>query len=224
MSDNSLENIRFLKKNTQQTPPAHQSAIRATIVKSRINCAKIIMGLHNFTDITHQFTFSDKSHIIGAFGLILRRVICPQNTDYYELIIESVKRGPPLEVLSFFTGPSFKDPTAGDLMFVVSLKEITYIMSKPKLSFEPDVFLEIARAIVPQKYAVFHHYEQYFGEDDEQMPRLLNPFSVPVDIFSLPARPEKRARSCLPTIENFFREPAVEVVEEEKQRIKKKRE
>jgi hypothetical protein len=38
-------------------------------------------------------------------------------------------------------------------------------------------------------------------------------------------RSEKRALSCLPTIENFSREPAVEVVEEEtnEKLIKKRR-
>jgi len=45
----------------------------------------------------------------------------------------------------------------------------------------------------------------------------LNLFSLPADMFSLPARPEKRQRSCVPMIEQFSSEPAVEVVEVEEE-------
>ena len=225
MSGNSA-NICFFFKKTQQIPPARQLGItREQVVKNRKNCAKMLIEVGKYSDMIQRFSFSNKYLTIGSFVLTLRRVKCPQNTFYYELILESVKRGPPLEILSFFSGPSFKDPTVGDPMFAVSLKEITDIMSQ--LRFDANVFLRIARAIVPPEYVVVMHHEQHLGEDDEQKPRLFNPFSIPVDLFSLPVRPEKRVRSCVQMIEQFFSEPAVEVVEVEEETnekpIKKRR-
>lgn len=215
MSGNSA-NIRVFFKNSQQNLPARQLGItRQQLVENRKNYAKTVINLGKYSDMIQRFSFSNKYGRIGSFVLTLRRVKCPQNTAYYELILESVKRGPPLEILSFFSGPSFKDPTLGDPMFAVSLslKEITDIMSE--LRFDADVFLRIARAIVPPEYVVVMHCDQHLGEDDEQKPRLFNPFSIPVDLFSLPVRPEKRQRSCVPMIEQFSSEPAVEVVKEE---------
>lgn len=221
MSGNSA-NIRVFFKNSQQNPPARQLGItREQLVKNRKNCAKMMIDVGKYSDMIQRFSFSNKYLTIGSFVLTLRRVKCPQNTFYYELILESVKRGPPLEILSFFSGPSFKDPTVGDPMFAVSLKEITDIMSQ--LRFDANVFLRISRAIVPPEYVVVMHREQHLGEDDEQKPRLFNPFSIPVDLFSLPVRPEKRQRGCIPMIEQFSSEPAVEVEEKTNEKPSKRR-
>lgn len=207
------KNIYDFFNKSQQLPPVRQLGItHKKLVNSRVNCVKTVINQGKYSDTKQLFSFSNRCRRIGLFVLTLRRVNCPQNTVYYELILESVKRGPQIEVFSFFIGPSFKDPTAGDPMFVVSLKEITDIMSE--LRFDADVFLRIARAIVPPEYVVVMHHEQHLCEDDEQKQRLFNPFSIPVDLFSLQARPEKRQRSCVPTIENFSSKPAVEVVEE----------
>lgn len=191
-------------KNLQQ-PVRQLGMTRPQIVESRKHCAKNIIALGKYSDSTSFFTFSNKYGIIGSFVLTLIRVNCPQNTVYYELNLESVKKGPQIEVCSFFSGPLFKDPTAGDPMFVASLKEITDIMSE--LRFDADVFLRIAQAIVPKEYVVVMH-----KECDEQIPeRLFNPFSIPVDYFSVQMGPQKRARS------QFSSEPAVEVVDAKSQ-------
>jgi hypothetical protein len=201
MSERSI--IDFFK-NPQQ--PARQLGMtRPQIVQSRKQYAKNSIALGKCSDSTYFFTFSKRDSIIGSFVLIFEWVYCPQNTVYYELNLESVKKGPQIEVCSFFSGPLFKDPTAGDAMFVASLKEITDIMSE--LRFDTDVFLRIAQAIVPKEYVVVMH-----KECDEQIPeRLFNPFSIPVDYFSVQMGPQKRARS------QFSSEPAVEVVDAKSQ-------
>jgi hypothetical protein len=158
--------------------------------------------------------------------LIFIKLECPNGANYYELWFEFVRKGEPLQILSFFTaGASFKDPTGGNPIFNEFFPEITKILSESKL--EPDVFLRIARILVPKEYEVMMHLEQEPLNEDECMLqfRRLNPFSVPADFFGLRTRPEKRVRSCLPRIEQFSREPAVEVVEEEtnKNPIKKQK-
>ena len=206
-------NIRFFFKKPQQQPPAHQLGItREQIVQNRIKFAENMIALGNYSNFQFLFTFLSKFETIGSFVLTLRKVCCPQNTFFYELLLESVKRGSELEIISFMTaGPSLKDPKAGDQMFIVSLKEILNIFSE--LRFTPDVFLRIAREIVPKEYVVVMHHEC-----DEKIPeRLFNPFSIRVDYFSLPARPEKRARSYVQRNEQFSSEPAVEVVEVEEE-------
>ena len=182
------------------------------------------------TRIVHHFSFSQlkKSTLIGAFILILLKIKCPNGDNYYELQIESMRKGKPLTVLSFFTkGYCFKDPIKGNPMFNGFFSDITQILSE--LRFEPEVFLTIARILVPSLYEVTMHLEQKsLIEDDDYLEKFqkFNPFSIPADLFSLPmTRPEKRVRSCVPRIEQFSREPAVEVVEEEtnKKPIKKRR-
>lgn len=203
-------NINFFLQNPQQPPPARQLGItREQIVQNRIKCAKNMIAHGNYSNFQFLFTFLSKFETIGSFVLTLRKVCCPQNTFFYQLSLESVKRGPELEIISFMTaGPSLKDPKAGDQMFIVSLKEILIIFSE--MRFTPDVFLRIAREIVPKEYVVVMHHEC-----DEKIPELLfNPFSIRVDYFSFQTRPEKRVRSCVPRIEQFSSEPAVEVVEE----------
>lgn len=203
MSGNS-NSIRVFFKKPQQ--PAHQLGMtRQQIVESRINCAKTMIALGKFKHTIVMFTFSSNYGVIGSFALILKKVKCPQNTFFYLLSLESVRRGGEFEILSFMTaGSSLKDPKSGDPMFMVSLKEIFTIFSE--LRFTPDIFLRIARAIVPKEYVVVMH-----KECDEQIPeRLFNPFSIPVDYFSVQMGPQKRARS------QFSSEPAVEVVDEEK--------
>jgi hypothetical protein len=92
------------------------------------------------------------------------------------------------------------------------LKEILNIFSE--LRFTPDVFLRIAREIVPKEYVVVMHHECDEKCDEKIPERLFNPFSIKADYFSFQTRPEKRARSRIPRIEQFSSEPAVEVVEE----------
>lgn len=61
------------------------------------------------------------------------------SAKYVLLSLESVRRGPELVIISFMTGPSFKDPKSGDPIFLVFLKEISDIFSE--LRFTPDIFL-----------------------------------------------------------------------------------
>lgn len=189
----------------------------------------IYKNLVDITRIVHHFSFSkqEKSTPIGVFILILLKIKCPNRYNYYELQIESMKKGEPLKVLSFFTeGHCFKDPIEGNPMFNKFFPDITQILSG--LQFEPEVFMRIARILVPSLYEVTMHLDQKsLIEDDDYLEKFqkFNPFSIPADLFSLPARPEKRVRSCVPRIEQFSRELAVEVVEEEtnEKPIKKRR-
>jgi len=203
-------NINLVLHNPQQRPPARQLGItREQIVQNRIKCAKTMIAHGNYSNFQFLFTFLSKFKRIGSFVLTLRKVCCPQNTFFYQLSLESITRGTELEIISFMTaGPLLKDPKAGDPMFIVSLKEIFNIFSE--LRFTPDVFLRIAREIVPNEYVVVMHHEC-----DEKIPeQLFNPFSIKVDYFSFQTRLEKRVRTCVPRIEQFSSELAVEVVEE----------
>jgi hypothetical protein len=203
---------------------------RKALVANRVQVCRheLSRGRISITRTVHHFTYCERRNSIpiGAFILILVELKCPNGHNYYELLFEFVRKGEPLHVLSFFTaGGCFKDPTEGNPMFNDFFEEITQILAV--LRFEPDVFLKIARILVPRWYEVTMHLEQEPLIEDECMRQFqrLNPFSIRPDLFGLPARPEKRAQSCLPTIENFSREPAVEVVEEEtnKKPIKKRR-
>jgi hypothetical protein len=217
MEPRTPENLQFLKRSIifcQQKPP-----INLRIAERVQVCQRVIRrGRFPITRTVHHFTYSDRGNLnpIGAFSLIFVKLKCPNGHNYYELSLEFVRKGEPLHVLSFFTtGPFFKDPTEGNPMFNKVFEDIIQILSG--LRFEPDVFLRIARILVPRWYEVTMHLDQEPLIEDECMRQFqrLNPFSVPVDFFSLSmTRPEKRVRSCLPTIEQFSREPAVEVVEE----------
>ena len=215
-------NINFLNQLRQLINFRQQPAIdpRTALVEGRLKLCRneLSRGRFPITRNVHRFTYSERINSIpnGAFSLILVKLECPNGYNYHELWIEFVRKGDPLHVLSFFTaGACFKDPTEGNPMFNEVFEDITQILSG--LRFEPDVFLRIARILVPRWYEVTMHLEQEPLIEDECMRQFqrLNPFSIPADFFSLPARPEKRAQSCLPTIENFSRERAVEVVEEE---------
>jgi hypothetical protein len=190
---------------------------QAAINRKKLGKNELSRGRVPITRTVHHFTYSERqgSIPIGAFSLIFVELECP-NGHYHELRLEIVRKGEPLQILSFFTaGGCFKDPTEGNPIFNEYFQEIAQILSG--LRFEPNVFLRIARILVPRWYEVTIHLEQEPLIEDECMRQFrgLNPFSVPADFFGLPARPEKRDRSCLPTIEQFSREPAVEVVEEE---------
>lgn len=227
--DSTQQNLSFLKR---LMTPRQQPAIdhRKELVASRIQLCRreLSRGRSPITRTVHNFTYSERENSIpiGAFSLIFVELKCPNRHNYHELWLEFVRKGEPLQILSFFTaGASFKDPTEGNPMFNDFFQEITQILAV--LRFEPDVFLRIARILVPRWYEVTIHLEQEPLIEDECMRQFqrLNPFSVRPDLFGLPARPEKRAQSCLTTIENFSREPAVEVVEEEtnEKPIKKRR-
>ncbi len=202
----------------------HQQAInhRAIVVAGRVRLCKHELRRRRFPSIrtVYYFTYSDrKGYIpIGAFVLIFVKLECPNGANYHELWLEFVGKGEPLQILSFFTaGASFKDPTEGNPMFNEVIPDISQILSG--LRFEPDVFLRIARILVPRWYELTMHLDQEPLSEDGCMRQFqrLNLFSLPADLFSLRARPEKRARSRIPTIENFSREPAVEVVEVEEE-------
>ena len=185
-----------------QNPPA-----REKLVKSIRECARTMIVLGNYSESQFSFTLWSKSKIRGSFVLIFRRVFCSRDTFFNQLLFESVKKGSRLEILSFFTDMfSLKDQAAGDLMFKGYLTEIHRIFSV--LRFESDVFLRIARAIVPPEYAVVMHR----SEDNEQGRRLFNPFCIGVDYFGLKVRPDKRSRNPKFVPEDL---QAVEVVENE---------
>ena len=167
------------------------------------------------TRTAHHFTYSERkdSIPIGAFILILIKLQCPNGYTYYELWLEFVRKGERLQILSFFTiGLFFKDPTEGNAMFNEVIPDIIQILSG--LRFEPDVFLGIARKIVPRWYEVTMHLDQEpFIEDDFMRQfQLFNPFSIRPDYFGLPERPVKRARILQFVAEDL---QAVEVVNEE---------
>jgi hypothetical protein len=200
------------------------------LVASRVQLCRRELSRRRFpiTRMVHHFTYSEleKSIPIGAFSLIFVKLECPNGHNYHELCLEFVRKGEPLHVLSFFTtGPFFKDSTEGNPMFNEVIPDITQILSG--LQFEPDVFLRIARILVPRCYEETMHLDQEPLIEDDCMRQFqrLNLFSLPADLFSLPARLEKRVRSRVPRIEQFSRELAVEVVEEEtnKKPIKKRR-
>lgn len=199
-------------------------------VAERIQLCRRELSRNRFqiTRNAYHFTYSERGNLfpIRAFVLIFVKLECPNGHNYYELWLEFVRKGEPLQVLSFFTtGVCFKDPTEGNPMFNKVFEDIIQILSG--LRFEPDVFLRIARILVPRWYEVTMHLEQEPLIEDDCMRQFqrLNLFSIPADFFSLPASPEKRARICLPRIEQFSSEPAVEVVEEEtnEKPIKKRR-
>jgi len=214
----NFHNINICLPEPQHVSVNNFGMTRLKIVQSRINYAKMRISVDDYSVLKYLFTFSSKYGVIGSFAFILKKVICPKNTLFYQLSLESVRRGPELEILSFMTtGPILKDSKSGDPMFLVVLKEILTIFSE--LRFTPDIFLKIARAIVPPEYVVVMHNEP----DQEIAQQLFNPFSIPVDYFSVQTRPEKRQRSCVPRIEQFSKELAVEVVEEEKNEKPSKR-
>ena len=202
--------------------PLRRPAInpRTALVVSRVQfCrSKLLRGYSPNKRIVYHFTYSERvnSIPIGAFSLIFVELKCPDGHNYHELCLEFVRKGEPLQVLSLFTiGSLFKDPTEGNPMFNEVFQEI--IQNLSGLRFEPDVFLRIARILVPRWYEVTMHLDQEPLSEDDCMRQFqrLNLFSLPADLFSLPARREKRVRSCLPRIEQFSSEPAVEVVDEE---------
>jgi hypothetical protein len=185
-----------------QNPPA-----RAELVQSIRQCARNMIVLRNYLESQFLFTFSSESKTIGSFVLIFRRVVCSRDTFFNQLLVESVKKGSRLEILSFFTDMfSLKDQAAGDRMFKGDLIEIIRIFSV--LRFESDVFLRIARAIVPPEYAVVMHR----SEDNEQGLLLFNPFCIGVDYFGLKVRLDKRSRNPKFVPKDL---QAVEVVENE---------
>jgi hypothetical protein len=215
----SQQNIKILNMLLKSR---HRPAInpRIAVVADRVQLCRRELSRGHFpiTRKAYHFTYSERqgSIPIRAFVLIFVKLECPNGHNYHELWLEFVGKGEPLQILSFFTaGASFKDQTEGNPIFNEYFQEIAQIFSG--LRFEADVFLRIARILVPRWYEVTIHLEQEPLIEDECMRQFqrLNPFSVRPDLFSLPARPEKRVRSCLPRIEQFSREPAVEVVEEE---------
>jgi hypothetical protein len=164
--------------------------------------------------------------------LILDKLKLPNGCDYSELSIEFVRKEQPLSILLFVSARSrLTDMIRGNPMFNYFFKDIGNILSGSGLQFTPEVFQKIARTITPKFYnEVTMHLdkEPLIEDDDDYLKKFqkFNPFSIPVDFFSLQmTRSEKRALSCLPTIENFSREPAVEVVEKEtnEKPIKKRR-
>jgi hypothetical protein len=215
----SKQNIKFLntllKSRQQQETDARRALVASRVQVCRHELSKRRSPIKR---TVHHFTFSERKNSIpiGAFVLIFVKLECPNGHNYHELWLEFVIKGEPLQILSFFTiGASLKDPTEGNPMFNEVIPDITQILSG--LRFEPEVFLRIARILVPRLYEVTMHLDQEPLSEDDCMRqfRELNLFSLPADLFSLPARPEKRVRSRVPTIEIFSREPAVEVVEEE---------
>lgn len=210
-------NLQLTKSPEQEKIDAREKGL---ILRVKYCRYMIYKNLVDITRIVHHFSFSkqEKSTPIGVFILILLKIKCPNGYNYYELQIESMKKGEPLKVLSFFTeGHWFKDPIEGNPMFNKCFPDITQILSG--LQFEPEVFMRIARILVPSLYEVTMHLDQKsLIEDDDYLEKFqkFNPFSIPADLFSLPmTRPEKRVRSCVPRIEQFSRKQAVEVVEEE---------
>jgi len=210
-------NINFLNQLKQLINVRQQPAIdpRTALVACRVQLCrrKLSRGCFPITRTVHHFTYSELKNSIpnGAFCLIFVELKCPNGHIYYELWIEFVRKGDQLHVLSFFTaGACFKDPTEGNPMFNEVFEDITQILSG--LRFEPDVFLRIARILVPRWYEVTMHLDQEPLIEDDYMEKFqkLNLFSVPPDFFSLQmTKPEKRARSCRSRIEQFS------VVEEE---------
>ena len=189
------QNLEILKQlmNSQQ-----QQAIEArrALVEHRTELCKRAIRRRSFpiTRTAHYFTYSERHGSIpkGAFILIFVKLECPNRANYYELSLEFVGKGEPLQVLSFFTtGPFFKDQTDGDARLNEFIRDIILILSE--LRFEPDVFLRIARILVPRWYEVTMHLDQEHYDYIEQFQRF-NPFSVPVDFFSLSERPVKRVR------------------------------
>lgn len=211
------QNLEFLNRLMMSR---QQQAInpRRALVAGRVQLCRRELLRRRFpiARTVYHFTYSERqgSIPIGAFVLIFVKLECPNGANYHELWLEFVGKGEPLQVLSFFTtGACFKDLTEGNPMFNEVIPDISQILSG--LRFEPDVFMRIARIIVPRWYEVTMHLDQEPLIDDDCMRQFqrLNLFSIPADVFSLPARPEKRVRSCLPRIEQFSSEPAVEVVE-----------
>lgn len=193
---------------------------RTELVAGRIQLCRRELFRRRFhiTRTAYHFTYSERqgSIPIGAFVLIFVKLECPNGANYHELWLEFVGKGEPFQVLSFFTtGACFKDLTEGNPMFNEVIPDFSQILSG--LQFEPEVFRRIARILVPRWYELTMHLDQEPLSEDNCMRQFqrLNLFSLPADVFSLPIRPEKRVRSCLPRIEQFSREPAVEVVEEE---------
>ena len=224
------QNLQFLNRSImfRQQQPINP---RTALVAGRVQLCRRELSRRRFpiTRTAHHFTYSKRKNSIpiGAFVLIFVKLECPNGANYHELWLEFVGKGEPLQVLSFFTiGPFFNDPTEGNPIFNEVIPDITQILSG--LQFEPEVFLRIARILVPRCDEVTMHLDQEPLIEDDCMDRFqrLNLFSIPPDFFSLPmTRPEKRVRSCVPRIEQFSSEPAVEVVEEEtnEKPIKKRR-
>ncbi len=215
------QNLEFLNRLMMSR---QQQAInpRTALVAGRVQLCQRELLRRRFPipRTVYHFTYSERqgSIPIGAFVLIFVELKCPNGHNYHELCLEFVRKGEPLQVLSFFTtGACFKDLTEGNPMFNEVIPDISQILSG--LRFEPDVFLRIARILVPRWYEVTMHLDQEPLIDDDCMRQFqrLNLFSIPADVFSLPARPEKRQRSCVPMIEQFSSEPAVEVVEVEEE-------
>lgn len=196
---------------------------RLELRNSRIKLCKKWLAERRFpiTRIKHCFTCSaepDRMIPNEEFYLILVKLKIPNKGNYYELWLESVGKGEPLQVLSFFSKESsFKDPTGENKMFNKVLPQIIEILSG--LRFEPDDFLRIARILVPESYEVTIHLDKasLIKEDNgiEQAFKRLNTFTVPdLSFEDQKNQMKKRAWSYVLGIQQFSEDRAVEVVDE----------
>ena len=196
---------------------------RLQFLKTRIKLCKDWLANARFpiTRIKHYFTCSAEPHRMipnEEICLILVKLKVPNKGNYHELWLESVGKGEPFQVLSFFSKESsFKDPIGENKMFNKVLPQIIEILSE--LRFEPDVFLRIARILVPESYKVTMHLDKasLVEEDNgiEQTFTRLNPFTVPdLSFEDQKNQMKKRALSYVLGIQQFSKDPPVEVVDE----------
>ena len=216
-NDTNLKMLEmFMKKQHDEDP-------RRQLRDSRIKLCKEWLAKRRFpiTRIKHCFTCSAESDRMipnEEFHLILVKLKIPNKGNYYELWLESVGKGEPLQVLSFFSKESsFKDPTGENKMFNKVLPQIIEILSG--LRFEPDDFLRIARILVPESYEVTMHLDKasLIEEDNgiEQAFKRLNTFTVPdLSFEDQKNQMKKRAWSYVLGIQQFSEDRAVEVVDE----------
>jgi hypothetical protein len=196
---------------------------RQRLLKNRIGLCKNWLAKARFpiTRIKHYFTCSAEPHRMipdEEICLILVKLKVPNKGHYYEFWIESVGKGEPLQVLSFFSKESsFQDPTGENKMFNKVLPRIIEILSR--LSFEPDDFMRIARILVPESYELTIHMDKasLIEEDNgiEQAFTRLSPFTVPdLSFEDEQIQMKKRTWSYVLGIQQFSKDHPVEVVDE----------
>jgi len=196
---------------------------RQRLLKNRIRLCKNWLAKARFpiTRIKHYFTCSAEPHRMipdEEICLILVKLKVPNKGNYYEFWIESVGKGEPLQVLSFFSKESsFKDPTGENKMFNKVLPRIIEILSR--LSFEPDDFMRIARILVPESYELTIHMDKASlieeDTDIEQAFTRLSPFTVPdLSFEDEQIQMKKRTWSYVLGIQQFSKDHPVEVVDE----------
>ena len=143
-----------------------------TITDDHFNSASVSLRLSNYRrELLSIFSFSEQDTIRGFFTLSIKEITIWNIYSYYELSIQPLRQGRPLQIVSswFLECLKFKGAIVEDLFEIKHSLNLVDIIEK---SIHHGLnLLDFARELVPAKFDITMYsgvFLPHTGEDDER--------------------------------------------------------